>query len=137
MNPSLASAAQVVQLALTPIFLLAGLASLLNVFTIRLNRIADRVDRLLVDPLGKELQLSRLRLRSRLLDAAVLLCALAGALTCCAALALFVGALTDRGGAILLFGLFGAALVCAIGALGAYAVETVLSGRTIRDQARS
>jgi hypothetical protein len=57
----LSGAAHVVQLALTPIFLLTGLASLLNVFTTRLGRIADRVDRLASDAAGHPRQLARLR----------------------------------------------------------------------------
>src|ERR1700753_1853299 len=46
---SLDSATHLVQLALTPIFLLTGLASLLNVFSTRLGRVADRVDKLTAD----------------------------------------------------------------------------------------
>ena len=38
------SVAHVIQVALTPIFLLSGIAALLNVFSARLARVADRVD---------------------------------------------------------------------------------------------
>ena len=131
---SLDSAAHVVQLALTPIFLLTGLASLLSVFAQRLGRVADRVDLLMRDPRGHERQLERLRLRSRALDVAVVLAALAGGLTCCAALTLFFGALTNVGGGSLLFDLFGGALVCAVLALAAFAFEALLSGRSVREQ---
>ena len=133
---SLTGAAHVVQLALTPIFLLTGLASLLNVFTTRLGRVADRVDKLADQPASYPRQLARLRLRSLALDVAVLLAALAGALTCCAALTLFLGALRDAGTGEWLFAFFGAALVCAVAALTAFAVETVLSGRSVREQAQ-
>ncbi|KQS02304.1 hypothetical protein ASG11_16210 [Sphingomonas sp. Leaf357] len=132
----LAQAAHVVQLALTPIFLLTGLASLLNVFTTRLGRIADRVDRLANDAAGHPRQLARLRLRSRALDLAVLLAALAGALTCGAALTLFLGALRNAGTGYFLFGFFGSALICAVAALAAFGFETVLSGRSVREQAQ-
>lgn len=40
--PAVDNAAHVVQLALTPIFLLSGLAALLNVFSTRLGRIPIR-----------------------------------------------------------------------------------------------
>jgi hypothetical protein len=132
----LTGAADVVQLALTPIFLLTGLASLLNVFTTRLGRIADRVDRLAADASGHSRQLARLRLRSRALDLAVLLAALAGALTCCAALTLFLGALRNTGTSYILFAFFGSALICAITALAAFGFETILSGRSVREQAQ-
>ena len=132
----LTGAAHVVQLALTPIFLLTGLASLLNVFTTRLGRVADRVDKL-SDQAGEHpRQLARLRLRSRLLDVAVLLAALAGAATCCAALTLFLGALRNAGTGAWLFGFFGIALIGAVLALAAFATETLLSGRSVREQAQ-
>lgn len=137
MNATLHAAANVVQLALTPIFFLAGLATLLNVFTVRLGRIADRVDRFSADPDGHELQLARLRLRSRILDGAVLLGALSGALTCGAALTLFLGAIRGAEAGAVLFGLFGGALVCAILALALFSVETLLSGQTIREESRA
>jgi hypothetical protein len=130
-------AAHVVQLALTPIFLLTGVASLLNVFTTRLGRVADRVAGLRHDPGQHHEQLRRLRLRSRFLDAAVLLAALAGGLTCAAALTLFVGALRNAAAATLLFWLFGGAVVCSTLALTAFSAETVISGRTVREQTES
>jgi hypothetical protein len=131
--PSLDSAAHIVQLALTPIFLLAGIASLLNVFTVRLGRIGDRAHRLKHESGGDRAELQRLRLRSRILDIAVLLAASSGALTCCAALIMFLGALQNVAWGAVLFTAFGAALACAIGALTAFSVETILSGRTVRD----
>lgn len=127
-------AAHVVQLALTPIFLLAGLAQLLNVFTARLGRIADRVYRLAHNPAADCAELDRLKLRSRLLDGAVLLAAFSGALTCCAALTMFLGALRKEDAGRLLYMAFGGALACAIAALVAFSIETILSGKTIRAQ---
>ena len=135
-SANLSGAAHVVQLALTPIFLLTGLASLLNVFTTRLGRIADQVDKLAANPAGHPRQLARLRLRSLLLDAAVLLAALGGALTCGAALTLFVGAVRNASTGRLLFTFFGVALGFAIAALAAFACETILSGRSVREQAQ-
>jgi hypothetical protein len=43
---SLDLVAHVIQVALTPIFLLSGIATLLNVFSTRLARVADRVDQI-------------------------------------------------------------------------------------------
>lgn len=127
-------AAHVVQLALTPIFLLTGVASLLNVFSTRLARISDQVDKALTQTPLRPRQLARLRLRSRALDMAVLVAAIAGVLTCGAAMTLFIGALRDAGTGKLLFTLFGGALGSAIVALGAFSFEMVLAGRTVRDK---
>jgi hypothetical protein len=43
---SVDSVAHVIQVALTPVFLLSGVASLLGVLSTRLGRVADRVDSL-------------------------------------------------------------------------------------------
>jgi hypothetical protein len=107
--------AHVIQVALTPVFLLSGIATLLNVFSTRLARVADQVQ-----AVGKALQdadraekqalsdqLARLRRRSVALDIAVVLAGIGGASTCAAVLALFVGALRDVTIGSVLFGLFG------------------------------
>ena len=48
-DQSSVSSVEVIQLALTPIFLLTAVAALLNVFSTRLGRVADRVDLLSAD----------------------------------------------------------------------------------------
>lgn len=121
-------------MALTPIFLLTGIASLLNVFSTRLGRISDQVDKLAGAPKETPRRLARLRLRSRLLDIAVLLGAIAGTLTCGAALTLFFGEIKTGEAGKMLFALFGGALICAIAALGAFSFEMVLAGRGVRER---
>jgi len=125
-------AAHVIQTALTPIFMLTGIAQLLNVFTARLARVVDRLNRILDDPHATPRAVARLRLRSRMLDVAVVLAAAAGVLTCAAALILFTGSLTNRDAARLVFWSFGAALACAMGALATVASEVLLASRTAR-----
>jgi hypothetical protein len=49
MDQSSIDAMRVIQAALTPVFLLAAVAALLNVFSTRLGRVADRVDLLSAD----------------------------------------------------------------------------------------
>ena len=96
---SLDLVAHVIQVALTPIFLLSGIATLLNVFSTRLARVADRVDQItkaMEDADSDESvelarQLLHLRRRSIALDAAVVLGAIAAASTCASVFTLFVG----------------------------------------------
>ena len=63
---SVDSVAHVIQVALTPVFLLSGVASLLGVLSTRLARVADRVDALAekIELAGVE---ERLRLTRRLI----------------------------------------------------------------------
>ncbi|MBI0476421.1 DUF2721 domain-containing protein [Sphingomonas sp. MA1305] len=133
MAGSLDNAAHVIQLALTPVFLLTAVGSLLNVFSSRLARVVDRVHQMKRNAESADsAELARLRLRSQFLDAAVLAAAVAGALTCGAAATIFFGVLRDAATASVLFGLFGAALVAAIVALTCFAAEVLLSGRAVR-----
>jgi len=101
----------------------------------RLGRISDRVDLLSSRGGDDSVDLLRLRLRSQILDAAVLLGALAGGLTCAAALALFLAVLRNVQEGFAVFVLFGGALAAAIAALLAFAVEAVLAGRSLRAKA--
>ena len=135
----LENVAHAIQVALTPVFLLSGIATLLNVFSTRLGRVADRVD-LVAEQLRSadareaaflSRQLTELRRRTTLLDIAVVLGAVGAALTCLSALLLFVSphiGITVQ----LLVGSFGLALGFAVCALMAFLVETMLSGVMIR-----
>ncbi len=142
---SLDSVAHVIQLALTPLFLLAGLAGLLNVFSTRLGRVADIVDRQTEalktarDEEAKSLRghLDFLRHRSLVLDAAVVLGTIGGAATCAATLTLFVGALRNATIAGILFTLFGVAILSTLGALAAFLVEVLMAGKSLRKKART
>ncbi len=130
---------RVIQLALTPVFLLTAVAALLNVFSTRLGRVADRVDLLsadlqrgAADTEFLSAQLDFLRTRSLILDVAVVLATVGGAATCAAALVLFFGALRDAEFRALLFGLFGGAIVFTITALVTFAIEMIMAGRGLR-----
>ena len=132
--------AHVIQVALTPVFLLNGVGTLIGVFSARLARVADQVERIggTVAGAGEAekarlgQQLEQLRLRSRALDLAVILGALAGSATCGAVLTLFYGAL--RGGVLAsaLYGLFGLAILFTIAALAAFTCEMLLASRFLR-----
>src|SRR3954447_9300670 len=136
------SVAHIIQAALTPVFLLSGIATLLNVFSTRLARVADQVEAvsraLAAADVGESRLLSqrlkRLHLRSLALDAAVILAAVGGAATCAAVLALFVSSLREMSNSWVMFGLFGLAVVSALGGVLAFTVEMLIAGTGIRDE---
>ena len=89
---TLESAVHLIQVALTPVFLLSGIAALLNVYAGRLARVADRLDSLITthETNGTEAdaktrdEISRLHRRSIVLDTAVVLGTAGAAATCLA-----------------------------------------------------
>ncbi len=137
---TLDAVAHIIQVSLTPVFLLSGIATLLNVFSTRLSRVADRVEALskaLDDASPAQakalaVQLGQLHRRSLALDTAVVLAAIGGAATCGAVLALLVSELGKAPSAWILFSLFGLAVVCALGAIAAFTAEMLISGTGIR-----
>ncbi len=130
----LAGAARVVQQALTPVFLLSGIAALLNVFASRLARVADQADGLTQQPKDavRDERLLLLKRRSRALDVAVVLAALAGAATCIAVLVLFFGGVVGMSGATALFTAFGSAIFLTMGSISAFVVEMLWAARGLR-----
>ncbi len=136
--------AHVIQIALTPVFLFSGVATLLNVLSTRLARVADRVDAIAArlevaderDRRNVERRLAFLQRRSKALDIAVILAGLGGMSTLLAAGLLFVDGLRERAG-VALFIAFGAALLLTIGALAGYLYEMMLASIGIRHEATS
>lgn len=100
MPEKVAVSAQILQTALTPVFLLAGTAGFLSVINTRLSRVADRVNEVgdlvrsqpTVDG-TRQAQLSYLRFRAVALEIAVIAGVTAGLLTCLAVLSLLAGAI--------------------------------------------
>lgn len=135
----LENVAHAIQVALTPVFLLSGIATLLNVFSTRLGRVADRVDTLSARIVGADQeeadylagQLALLRRRTTLLDTAVVFGAIGAALTCLAALLLFLSPHNSMV-VLLLLVAFGLALAFSIGAIGFFLAETMLSSLSVR-----
>jgi hypothetical protein len=135
------SIAHIVQVALTPVFLLSGIGTLLNVFNTRLARVSDHrsyVTTLLRGETDADQQtwlrahLVRLRRRTLVLDASVVLGAIGGASTCGAAFVLFVGSMRDTAIATWLYALFGLALGCTACALIAFLADSVLAWHGLR-----
>ena len=97
----IASIADVVRLALAPVFMLSGIAALLNVLTNRLSRIVDRA-RVLEQELPRAApgrietlrrSLNRLAARARLVSYGVVLCTASAILISVVVVALFVDSL--------------------------------------------
>jgi hypothetical protein len=135
------SVAHVIQVALTPVFLLSGIGTLLNVFNMRLSRVSDHrehiaellrgdVDDRVVPVLRAHLL--RLRRRTLVLDVSLVSGAIGGASTCGAAFVLFLGGLKTGAVATWLYVLFGIALGCTVFALIAFLADSVLAWHGLR-----
>jgi hypothetical protein len=132
--------AQVIQLAVAPVFLLAGIGAFLNVCASRLARIVDRaraVEPRMFDSRGREHDRLRedLRLldrRIKLVSQAIFLSVLSALLICAVVVLLFAGGLTGGhfGTAIAL--LFIAAMVTTGGGFFVFLVETRVASRSVR-----
>ena len=93
------SISEIMQSAVTPVFLLAGIGALMNVMTGRLGRIIDRLRYLQtylsrVSHKDQEIILSnrkRLILRTRFINTALFFCTLSGLIVCIVIGSLFVG----------------------------------------------
>jgi hypothetical protein len=100
---NLTDVARAIQLALAPVFLLTGIAGLLNVMTNRLARIVDRARVLSENPTiavlpGQEslrIRLQRLELRRHFTSIAITACTIAALLLCMVVATLFFEAMLD------------------------------------------
>lgn len=141
MESSIATLAGVIQLAVAPVFLLAGIAGFLNVMSGRLGRIVDRariVERRVVT-VSEEPQLSMTRMelrtlwrRVKLINWSIGMCTAAGLLVCSVIVGLFVGSfwgLHIAGSVVVLFVL---ALLVLIVALVLFLKEVQLATRVLR-----
>ncbi len=142
---TLDSTVHLIQVSLTPVFLLSGIAALLNVFASRLARVADRLDMLagrgageaaeasaITGPGAHDDKIARLHRRSLVLDVAVVLGTLAAAATCLAITALFVLALTNIAIPAILLISFGVAVLCTLGSVAAFGLEMLMSSKALR-----
>ena len=142
-SPELTHLAQIIQLAVAPVFLLAGLGAFLNVCAGRLARIVDRIRNLeprILDSRGQEHDrlLTEVRLldrRSRIVSAAIFMTVLAALLISAVVILLFLAFLTANrfGTAIAL--LFIAAMICTGLGFAIFLHETRLGIRAIQVRA--
>ncbi len=140
-NQSIDDVAHIIQIALTPVFMLSGIGTLLNLFNTRLARVSDHLETIAdkqsdrTDDTSDVLLLGhsrRLHQRLVMLDCAIGLGAVGGAATCGAALVLFLGSLRNSGAGSWLVLLFGVALLCTMGALACFTADSVLAWHGLR-----
>lgn len=137
---SVTTVAQIIQLAVAPVFLLAGVGAFLNVCASRLARIIDRARILeprLLASRGQEHDrlLGEIRIldrRIRLVSRAIFLTVLSAVLICLVVVLLFAAGLTDAhyGTAIAL--LFIASMIAIGSGFGVFLWETQVAARAVR-----
>ncbi len=137
---SVTTVAQIIQLAVAPVFLFAGIGAFLNVCAGRLSRIIDRarnVEPMLLASRGEEHErwLREIRILDRrmaLVSRAIFLSVLAAVLTCAVVILLFAASLTGAhfGTAVAL--LFIASMLAVGLGFGVFLVETRLGSRAVR-----
>jgi hypothetical protein len=137
---SVTTVAQIIQLAVAPVFLLAGIGAFLNVCAGRLSRIVDRarqIEPLLLASRGGEHDrwLGEIRILDRrmaLVSRAIFLTVLAAVLICAVVVLLFAAGLTDAhvGTAIAL--LFIASMIAIGAGFAIFLVETRVGSRAVR-----
>jgi len=125
-----------VQLALTPAFLLTGMAGILNVMANRLARIIDRArvltdkmaqTEVLPDPVKREI--STLGLRRRAASNAITMCVLSALLICSVVSVIFLEALLNFNLRWLIGGLFMGSTLAIVGGLAFFLREVHLATR--------
>lgn len=141
MDSSVTALANVIQLAVAPVFLLAGIAGFLNVMSGRLGRIVDRA-RVLEMPIvspegidnhkGARQELNVLWRRTRIINGALGMCTASGLMVCCVVVCLFIGDFWNLDLAAVIVGLFVLALVFLIGALVFFLVEVHQATKTLK-----
>jgi hypothetical protein len=132
--------AHLIQLSIGPVFLLAGVAAILNVLANRLARVVDRVRRLeeefaTASELRQRLaraELERLGLRMKLVNWSITLCT-ASVLTVCLVVAvLFIGGLADISYGRFIAALFVLTMALVVAGCILFLLEVRLASRTLK-----
>jgi hypothetical protein len=138
-DPQVVEIGGVIQLAVAPVFLLAGIAGILNVLTGRLARVVDRARRLedaidagADDGGAIERQLLVLGRRARLMNRAITLITLSALLVAVVVITLFLSAFFDFRASLAIASLFILAMVCLTLALLLFLREVFLAFSTLR-----
>lgn len=130
----------VIQLSVAPVFLLAGIGSILGVMANRLARVVDRARSLETRLVGTEGavytelhgRLMTLSRRAKLISRSIALCTLTALLVCAVIITLFVGAFLSLNAAIPAALLFITALLSFAGALVWFLREIFLATSSLK-----
>jgi hypothetical protein len=130
--------ARAIQLALGPVFLLTGIAGILNVMTGRLSRIIDR-GRVLTERASTsltesevEVELKQLERRGHITSLAITMCTISALLICLVIVTLFQEALFNIFLDWIIGGLFTLATLALVVGLAYFLREVHMSSRTVR-----
>lgn len=133
--------AHVIQQAVAPVFLLSGVAAMLNVLTNRLGRVIDRARVFekeyhdlptTVERDEMRDRVAQLARRSRLINRAITLCTICALLICLVIVMLFVTALIDFDAARWVAGLFIVAMLALVGGLLEFLREIFVATASVR-----
>jgi hypothetical protein len=139
-NLSVDTVAEIVRLAVAPVFLLSGIASFVNVCTSRLSRIVDRsrqVEPMLLASRGKEHdrwlgELHVLDRRMSLVSWAISLSVLSAAMICAVVVLLFSASLTSLHVATAIALLFIGSMIAIGVGFAIFLIETRVGSRAVR-----
>lgn len=138
---SVETIAGVIQLAVAPVFLLAGIAGILNVLSVRLGRIVDRTrvidQEMRTEPDMKrrtvlDLETTGLWRRIRMIYWSIRVCVAAALTVCLVIVALFIGEFVDYDLAMLIAVMFVAAMLLLIVGLILFLLEISVSTQRMR-----
>jgi hypothetical protein len=139
-EPPITAIAHVIQLAIAPVFLISGVATLLSVLTNRLGRIVDRArvveakfsfhDETQKAEASEELK--RLSTRARLVNFAISFCTISALLICVTIASLFTGTFLPVNLSKLITVLFIAAMLSLFLALIIFLREVITATRALR-----
>ena len=141
MDSSISTLAQVIELAVAPVFMLAGIAGFLNVMTVRLGRIIDRARQAEneIDGISSKhlrdhnyYELKTLWQRAKIINWSIGLCTSSGLLVCLVVASLFVGDFWKISVGHAIVGLFVLALFLLILSLMFFLQEVRLATRTFQ-----
>jgi len=137
--PEAADVAHTIQLAVAPVFLLAGIGGFLNVCAARLARVIDRarvIEPVIVNSRGEEhdrlvQEIRTLDRRISVINAAISLSVLSACLTCLVVILLFASQLVSINLGTIIALLFIASMLSIGTAFAAFIVETRLGSRVV------
>lgn len=139
-SPGSLTIAHTIQLVVAPVFLLSGIGALLNVFTLRLNRVVDRarhIEGRFNELAGQEhdravWELRILDRRMTLISASITLCTVSAVTVSLVVAGLFIARLLGGGFGRTVAGLFITSMAALIVALLLFLFEIRLANRTLR-----